>query len=163
MLLIIGFVFMIIGILGSFLPFLPGPSISWLGLLLLYFTDAVAVNYWILGITFFITVLISILDYAIPSRGTKKFGGSIYGIWGTNIGLIVGLFAPIPFGLIIGPFVGAFVGELIYDNKDHHRAFKAAAGSFIGLLVSSFMKFVICMIYLGIFVWIVWTYKTTLF
>jgi uncharacterized protein YqgC (DUF456 family) len=163
LLLIIGFAFMIIGILGSFMPILPGPSISWLGLVLLYFTNAVTVNYWILGITLLITFIISVLDYVIPSKGTKKFGGSSYGIWGTNIGLIVGIFAPIPFGFIIGPFVGAFVGELIFDYKDHGRAFKAATGSFIGFLASSFMKFVVCMMYLGLFLWIVWENKSELF
>lgn len=162
LLLIIGFAFMIIGILGSFMPILPGPSISWLGLVLLYFTNAVTVNYWILGITLLITFIISVLDYVIPSKGTKKFGGSTYGIWGTNIGLIVGIFAPIPFGFIIGPFVGAFVGELIFDYKNHGRAFKAATGSFIGFLASSFMKFVVCMMYLGLFLWIVWENKSEL-
>lgn len=163
LLLIIGFVFMIVGIFGSFMPVLPGPSISWLGLLLLYFTTVVPVNYWILGITFFITVAISVLDYVIPAKGTKKFGGSSYGIWGTNIGLIVGIFAPIPFGFIIGPFVGAFIGELLYDYKDHSRAFKAATGSFLGFLAGSFMKFVICMMYLGLFFWIVWENRSGLF
>lgn len=163
LLLIVGFVFMILGVFGSFLPVLPGPSISWLGLVLLYFTDAVAVSYWILGITFLNTVAISILDYVIPAKGTKKFGGSSYGIWGTNIGLIVGVFAPIPFGFIIGPFAGAFIGELIYDYKDHGRALKAATGSFIGFVAGSFMKFVVCMMYFGLFLWIVWENKSNLF
>jgi len=163
LLLIFGFTFMIVGVFGSFMPVLPGPSISWLGLVLLYFTKAVVVNYWIIGITLLITVLISVLDYVIPARGTKKFGGSSYGIWGTNIGLVVGIFAPIPFGFIIGPFVGAFIGELMYDYKDHGRALKAATGSFIGFLASSFMKFVVCMMFLGLYVWLVWEHKSALF
>lgn len=163
LLLIISFTLMIIGVFGSFMPVLPGPSLSWLGLLLLYFTNAVTTNYWILGITLLITIIISVLDYVIPAKGTKKFGGSSYGVWGTNIGLIVGLFAPIPFGFIIGPFVGAFIGELMYDHKDQGRALKAATGSFIGFLASSFMKFLICMAYLGLFLWIVWTHKLDFF
>ncbi|WP_310559443.1 DUF456 domain-containing protein [Flavobacterium sp.] len=163
LILTIGFAFIIIGIFGSFMPVLPGPSLSWFGLVLLYFTNAVPANYWILGISLLITIIVSVLDYVIPAQGTKKFGGSSYGIWGTNIGLIVGICAPIPFGFIIGPFVGAFIGELVYDYKDHDRAFKAAAGSFLGFLAGSFMKFVICMIYLGLFVWIVWENKSRLF
>jgi uncharacterized protein YqgC (DUF456 family) len=163
LLLIIAFALMVLGVFGSFLPVLPGPSLSWVGLVLLYFTNAVPANYWILGISFFITVVVSVLDYIIPAKGTQKFGGSSYGIWGTNIGLIVGILAPIPFGFIIGPFVGAFVGELLYDYKDHGRAFKAATGSFVGFLASSFMKFVLCMMYLGLFFWIVWQYKSELF
>ncbi|MFV8368573.1 DUF456 domain-containing protein [Flavobacterium sp. LB2R40] len=163
LLLVLGFMCMILGVFGSFLPVLPGPSVSWVGLVLLYFTKAVPANYWILGIAFLITVIISVLDYVIPAKGTKKFGGSTYGIWGTNIGLIIGILAPVPFGFIIGPFVGALIGELIYDFKDHNRAFKAAAGSFAGFLASSFMKFVVCVMYLGLFVWIVWNYKSQLF
>lgn len=159
-LLTIGLVCMVLGILGSFLPVLPGPGLSWLGILLLYCTDAVAMNYWILGITLLVTVAISILDYLIPAKGTKQFGGSSYGVWGTNIGLVVGIFAPVPFGFIIGPFVGAFVGEMIYNSTDHKRALKAATGSFIGFLASSFMKFVVCMIFFGLFIAIAWKYRS---
>ncbi len=163
LLLFIGFILMILGVFGSFMPVLPGPSCSWVGLLLLYFTNAIPTNYWILGITLLLTIVLTVLDYTIPAKGTKKFGGSSYGIWGTNIGLVVGIFAPIPFGFIIGPFVGAFVGELIYDSKDHNRALKAATGSLIGFLASSFMKFVVCMMFLGLFLWIVWQHKSLLF
>lgn len=163
LLLILGFLCVFTGIFGSFLPVLPGPSISWIGLLLLYFTSAVPANYWILGIALIITIVISILDYVIPSRGTKKFGGSSYGIWGTNIGLILGILTPVPLGFLIGPFIGALIGELVFDFKDHKRALKAATGSFIGLLASSFMKFVVCVMYLGLFLTIVWQYKSELF
>ena len=161
--LILAFFFFLCCLIGSFLLVLPGPSISWVGLALLYFTKAVPANYWILGIALLITLIISVLDYIIPAKGTKKFGGSSYGIWGTNIGLVIGIFAPVPFGFLIGPFVGALVGELIYDYKDHNRALKAAAGSFVGFLASSFIKFVICVMYFGLFVWIVWQYKSELF
>ena len=163
LLLTLGFICMILGIIGSFLPILPGPILSWMGLALLYFAPAVPINYYILGITLLLTVLISVLDFVIPSQGTKKFGGSSYGVWGTNIGLVIGIFAPIPFGFLIGPFVGALIGELIYDFKDHNRALKAAAGSFLGFLASSFMKFVFCVAYLGLFLWIAWDYKSKLF
>lgn len=163
LLLVLGFVCVILGLFGSFLPVLPGPSISWAGLALLYFTNAVPANYWILGIALLVTVFISVLDYVIPAKGTKRFGGSSYGIWGTNIGLVIGILSPIPFGFLIGPFLGALIGELIYDFKDHNRALKAASGSFVGFLASSFIKFVVCVMYLGLFVWIVWNYKSELF
>ena len=162
-LLILGFGCMIIGILGSILPVLPGPGISWLGLALLYFTNAIPANYWILGITFLITVVISYLDYIIPAKGTKHFGGSKYGIWGTNIGLVVGIIAPIPFGFLIGPFLGAFIGELIYDSKNQKRALRAATGSIVGFLASTFMQFLVCVLFLGLYVSIVWRYKDGLF
>jgi uncharacterized protein YqgC (DUF456 family) len=163
-LLVVGFICVIIGVFGSFLPVLPGPSISWVGLLLLYLTDAVPNNYWILGITLIVTIAMTVLDYVIPSKGTRKFGGSSYGVWGTNIGLIVGLFfIPIPFGFVLGAFAGAFIGELIYDKQDHKRALKAATGSFLGFLASAFMKFVICMVFLGMFIYVSWSYRDLLF
>ncbi len=163
LLLILGLICMIVGIFGSFIPILPGLSSSWVGLLLLYLTKAVENNYWILGITFTLMVIITILDYVIPAKGTKKFGGSSYGIWGTNIGLLVGILAPIPFGVIIGPFVGALIGELLYDSANHKRAFKAATGSLLGFLASSFVNFLFSIIYFGIFVVIVWQNRILLF
>jgi uncharacterized protein YqgC (DUF456 family) len=163
LLLIIGFVCMLIGILGSLIPVLPGPGISWTGIALLYFTNAIPVNYWVLGITLLVTVVISVLDYIIPAQGTKRFGGSKYGIWGTNIGLVIGILAPIPFGFLIGPFLGAFIGELFFDSKNHGRAIKAATGSFIGFLASTFIQFLVCLLFLGLFISLVWQYKSQLF
>lgn len=147
---------MLVGIAGSILPVLPGPTLSWVGILLLYLTPKIEFNYWILGITLIIAIAIAILDYVIPAKGTKKFGGSSYGVWGTNIGLVVGFFAPIPFGIIIGPFIGAFVGELIFDRNNHGRALKAATGSFLGFLAGAFIQFVVAIAYLGVFLGLVW-------
>ena len=163
LLVFLGLICMIIGILGSFLPVLPGMPSCWIGLLLLYMTESVENNYWILGITLLLTIIISILAYVIPAKGTKRYGGSSYGIWGTNIGLIVGIFAPIPFGFIIGPFVGAFLGELLYDSQNHKRALRAATGSFIGFLASSFINFMFCIMFFGLFITIVWQNRASLF
>tara|TARA_R110002124_G_scaffold60577_2_gene166172 strand:- start:157 stop:621 length:465 start_codon:yes stop_codon:yes gene_type:complete len=154
---------MLIGVLGSILPVLPGPGISWLGLVLLYFTNTVPVNYWILGITLVLTLVISYLDYIIPAKGTKHFGGSKHGIWGTNIGLVLGIIAPIPFGFLIGPFLGALIGELIYDSKNKKRAFRAATGSIIGFLASTFMQFLVCLLFFGLYISLVWRHKEGLF
>jgi hypothetical protein len=162
-LLLISFLLMLVGILGSVLPVLPGPPISWVGLLLLYLTQAVPMNYMILAITFIVALVIAILDYVIPAQGTKRFGGSKYGIWGTNIGLVIGLLAPIPLGFIIGPFVGAFVGELMNDATDSKKALKAATGSFIGFLASTFMKFVVAIVFFGLYSAKVWEYRQVFF
>ena len=155
-LLSVGLICMIVGIIGSFLPVLPGTPLSWLGLLLLSLTSAVPINYWLLSITGFIMIVVTFLEFYIPVKGTKHFGGSKYGIWGTNIGIVVGLIAPIPFGVIIGPFVGAFIGELINNAKNPKGALKAAFGSFLGFLASTFISVMISLIYLGIFIYLFW-------
>lgn len=161
-LLILGFILCLVGIIGSFLPVLPGPPVSWVGLLLLYLTNAVPDDWWFLGITAGVALFVFAMDYVIPAMGTKKFGGTRAGMIGTTIGLIVGIIAPIPFGIIIGPFLGAFLGEL--SNKaDNKTALKAAFGSFLGFLTGAFMKFVVTMIFLGLFIKVVWEYKGELF
>ena len=152
-LLILGICLLIVGIIGSILPALPGLPLSWLGLLCLFFIPEIETNYWLLGITLVITIVLSILDYFIPAKGTKMFGGTSYGIWGTNIGLVVGLFFP-PLGFLFFSFLGAFIGELIYNSQDKKRALNAAFGSFIGFLAGTFMKVFYGFILLGIFIWI---------
>ncbi|MGM1057113.1 MAG: DUF456 domain-containing protein [Bacteroidota bacterium] len=155
-------ILMVIGILGSILPVLPGVPICWVGLLVFYLVPSVPVNYWFLGITFFIAVLIYALNLIIPAMGTKRYGGSRSGMIGATIGLVIGLFSPIPFGVIIGPFVGAFIGELI--NKSNRKsALKAAYGSFIGFLASSFMELVVAFSFLLLFLWKVWEFKAVIF
>lgn len=163
-LLIIGFLFMIVGILGSFLPVLPGPSISWIGLLLLYLTKAVPDNWWVLGTTLAIALVVFALDYIIPAMGTKKFGGTKAGMIGTTLGLLVALLFPIlgPLGIIIWPFIGALVGELL-NKADKKTATKAAFGSFLGFLTGTFLKFMVTIIYLGLFIATAWDYKGALF
>jgi uncharacterized protein YqgC (DUF456 family) len=161
-LLIIGFLLMLLGILGSFLPVLPGPPVSWVGLLMLHLTKALPDDWWFLGITGVVALVIFTLDYIIPVIGTKKFGGTKAGMIGTTLGLVVGLLAPIPGGIIIGPFVGAFLGELS-AKADNKTALKAAFGSFLGFLTGAFMKFVVAIIFIGLFIGKVWEYREALF
>ena len=159
LLLITAFVFVILGIIGSFLPIIPGPITSWAGLLILHLTYTVPINKSFLITTFIVALLVWILDYIIPAIGTKRFGGSKYGVIGTSLGLIIGLIAPIPGGIIIGPFLGAIMGELVYQNNSE-RALKAAFGSFIGFLTSTFIKFIVAVVYFGFFISIAWSYKS---
>ncbi len=148
-LVIIGFLFCVLGIIGSFLPVLPGPFTSWIGLLILHFTDAVPQNWTFLGITLGVAILVWVLDYIVPALGTKKFGGTKYGMIGSSLGLIIGLIFMGPLGIIIGPFAGAFIGEFIRDSSETSKALKAAFGSFIGFLAGTFIKFIVA----GIFLW----------
>ena len=163
-LLVLGFILMLVGILGSFLPVLPGPPISWVGLLLLYTTSAITMNWTFLGITLAIALVVFGLDYVIPAIGTKKFGGTKAGVIGTTVGLLVALIFPIlgPFGIIIWPFVGALVGELL-NKADKKTATKAAFGSFLGFLTGTFLKFMVAIVYLGLFISEAWEHSNALF
>jgi uncharacterized protein YqgC (DUF456 family) len=156
----LGLFFIILGIIGSFIPVLPGPITSWIGLLLIHLTNVIPYNWTFILTTFTIALFVYILDYIIPALGTKKFGGSKYGIIGTTIGLIVGLIFLGPFGIIIGPFIGALTGELIYDNQNSNRALKAAFGSLIGFLFSTGLKFIVSIIYAGLFLSKIWEMKS---
>jgi len=161
-LIIISVLFMALGVIGSFLPVLPGPLTSWVGLLILHLTDAIPMDSSFLIITLIIAILIWVLDYIIPAIGTKRFGGTKYGMIGTTLGLIIGLLSPIPGGIIIGPFLGALIGELI-NKSDSKTALKAALGSFIGFITSTFIKFIVAVIYFGLFIGILWDYKNAIF
>jgi hypothetical protein len=137
-LLILGIIFMIIGIIGCLVPVLPGPPLSFLGLISLHlsrfghFTTPILIT---LGV---ITIVVTIMDYIVPVWGTKKFGGSKYGTKGATIGLIIGFFLG-PLGIILGPLIGAFVGEMIFKD-DLSYAFKAGFGSLLGFLTGIGLK-----------------------
>ena len=161
-LLITAGIFMILGILGSFLPVLPGVPLSWIGLLLFFLIPGIGINYLFLGITLAIAILFYVLNLIIPAMGTKKFGGSRKGMIGATIGLLVGIFAPFPFAILICPFIGAFAGELI-NKSDSRTAGKAAFGSFVGLLASSFMEFIVTFAFLILFLYQFWNYKELIF
>lgn len=155
---------MFVGIIGSFLPVLPGPIMSWIGLLLLYLTKTVENNWLFIGITLVVALLVFALDYIIPVMGTKKFGGSKAGMIGTTVGLLIAIFFPIfgIFGIIIWPFIGALVGELL-NKAESDKAVKAAFGSFLGFLTGTFLKFVIAIIFLGFFLSTFWQNKEAFF
>src|ERR1700754_4149245 len=110
LLIALGIILVIVGIIGSFLPLIPGPPIAYAGLLIQQFREPAPFTLTFLLIWVGIVVISLVLDYVIPAWGTKKYGGSKYGVWGSTIGLLLGFFLG-PWGIIIGPFIGAFVGE----------------------------------------------------
>jgi len=137
----LGIIFIISGILGCVLPVLPGPPLSYDGLLLLHFTSKFQFESRFLIIWAIITALVYALDYVIPAIGTKKFGGSKWGVWGSVIGLVVGIFFFPPFGIIIGPFAGAVIGELS-SGKESGAALKSGFGSFVGFMAGTLIKLI---------------------
>ena len=121
----------IIGIIGSIAPALPGPPISWVGMLILYFWGGTngageTMSLSILLIWLAIVILVTILDYVVPAYFTKLTGGSKYASIGTTVGLIAGLFIP-PVGMILGSLLGA-----------------SAFGAFLGFLAGTGMKLIVC-------------------
>jgi hypothetical protein len=137
---VIGGILMLAGIIGCLLPLIPGPPLSFSGLLLLQLRETAPFTSKFLIIWAVIVIAITVLDYLVPIYGTKRFGGTKYGLWGCTIGLIAGFwFGPI--GIIAGPFLGALLGEWL-GNRNSDQALKAAIGSFVGFLVGTVIKLI---------------------
>ena len=139
--IVIGSILMLVGLVGCIIPVLPGPPLSFVGLLLLQLTSEPPFTWTFLIIWLVITGIVTVLDYTIPVFGAKKYGGSKKGVWGAIIGLIAGIFFFPPLGIIIGPVVGALIGELV-AGKNTKDASKAAIGSFVGFLIGTTLKLV---------------------
>lgn len=135
----LGVVLTVAGIAGCILPFIPGPPLSYIALVVLLIVDKNTFTSQFLIAWFLVTIAVTLLDYYVPVWGTRKFGGSSKGVWGATIGLVAGIFIFPPFGIIAGPFLGAFVGELI-EGKDTQAALRSGFGSFIGFIAGTVMK-----------------------
>lgn len=144
----------IVGIVGCFVPVLPGPPISYLGLLIIYWLAPGEISAVALTVYALVTIVTVILDYIIPSLGVKYFGGTKFGKWGSVIGTLIGL-QYFPIGLILGPFFGAFIGELI-GRQGRREAFMSGVGSLLGFLFGVLLKFVVCVYFLCVTLASVW-------
>lgn len=142
LLLVIAFILMLIGIIGCIVPGLPGTPIAYAGLWIAQITERVDFSWKFLLIWGIVVIVVSALDYIVPAWGTKQFGGTKWGAWGSTIGVFVGLFFG-AIGVIIGPLVGAIIGEL-FAGKQLEQAIKAGWGSFIGILFGTIIKLVAC-------------------
>ncbi|MDD4848731.1 MAG: DUF456 domain-containing protein [Bacteroidales bacterium] len=142
LLIIIGFILIILGIIGAVAPVLPGPPLCWLSLVCLECTNYYDINNWVLIITGLFMLIITFLDYWIPAAGTKFFGGSKAGVWGSMVGVVAALLLfgiTGIVGIILFPFLGALVGEMMVE-KPLEQSFKAATGALLGFLAGTLMK-----------------------
>lgn len=141
LLLIIGIILLISGLVGCIIPLIPGPPLSFVALLMLQLRSEPPFSTWFLIIMAVIVIAVTIIDYLIPLWGTKRIGGTKYGMWGATIGLFLGIFFFPPWGIIIGPFAGAYIGEII-NNQNSDKALISALGSFVGFLTGTLLKLV---------------------
>lgn len=144
---VVAVVLMIAGLTGSVVPLLPGPPLSYAGLLVLQLREDAPFTLRFMLIWLFVTVAVQVLDYILPVVATKRFGGTRYGVWGSTIGLIAGFWLG-PVGIIAGPFAGALIGEMLYSGNSD-KAIRAAVGSFIGFIFSTLTKLIVC----GLMAW----------
>lgn len=154
LLLIAGIACLFTGLAGAILP-LPGPALSFFGLVLLHISKFAEFSQTTLYTLGFITVVIGLLDYYIPVWGTKKFGGTRYGAIGATVGLLVGFFFIPAIGIFIGTFLGALFGELIGGAK-LGIALKSAIGSFVGFLTGIVIQILLCLVMIGFAVMELW-------
>ena len=144
-LIVLAIILAVIGIIGSVVPGLPGPPLSWAGLLLAFLSHKVGgadMTLTFVLIWLGVTVIVSILDYTVPAKFTKLAGGSKAGSRGALIGMLIGIFLT-PIGMIPCSLAGAFLAELFQEDKTAGQALKAALGTFAGFLVGTGMKLVV--------------------
>ena len=143
-LIAVALILMLIGLVGAIVPGIAGPPFSFLGLLTVSFVNGVNHSTEFLVVMGLIAAVVFALDYVVPAWGTKQLGGTQAGVRGSTIGLILGLLVTLVFpigfiALLLGPFIGAYVGEKSAGTDDH-KAWKAAFGSFVGFLVGTGLK-----------------------
>lgn len=143
------------GLIGTVVPNVPGVPMIFGGIWLAAALD----NYQHLGVVWLIILgVLAVLgvatDFIAASLGAKRVGASSTAVWGASIGTLVGMFFGLP-GLILGPFVGALIGELV-SSKSVLRSAHVGIGTWLGLLFGALVKLVISltMVALAAGVWL---------
>lgn len=147
-------ILILVGILGTFLPVLPGLILCFGGLLLYKFGADATLPMAYIYIFGIVTVLSMLLDYIVPARLNRKYGGTKWGSIGAVMGAILGLFfIPIPLGFLIGMFLGVWLAELLHDRNNHRKALNSAKGALIGFLYSTALNLSIGIAMLIVVLW----------
>lgn len=136
---VVGVLTLVLGVIGCFVPVLPGPPLAYVSLLMLQLGPEKPFSLKFMLITGAIVLAVTVLDYIAPALGTKKWGGSRFGMLGALIGIVLGLFVFPPFGFLIFPLLGAMTGEIL-NGADTNKALKSAVGTLIGLVFGTVMK-----------------------
>ena len=153
-LIVLAIVLALVGLVGAVVPGIAGTPFSFLALLALSFVNGIDYSTGFLVAMGIIGAVVFAMDYVVPVWGTKKLGGSKAGVRGSTIGLILGLIITFlfPVGFIVillGPFLGAYIGEKMAGTDDH-LAWRSAFGSFVGFLLGTGIKLIyagVCIFY----------------
>ena len=139
--IIIAFLLLLFGIFGAFFPVIPGPPLSFFGILLIsYLTDFTHITFDNLIYLAVIALLITFLDYWLQILSVKIFGGGKHSLIGVIVGLLFGLFIFPPFGVFLGPFFGAYLGALYETDFNFLSSLKIAFGAIVGFISGIIMK-----------------------
>ena len=138
-----GWMLLALGLIGCFVPLIPGPPVAFCSLLVaLVVGDHSSPTMNCLVIAGVVTAVVTVLDYVVPAWGAAKFHCSCGGTFGCFVGTIVGLFF-LPIGIIAGPFLGALLGELLAGKKLGSSLF-GALGALVGFLTGILLKVFCC-------------------
>ncbi len=143
---VLSFLLLVGGIAGCVLPILPGAPLGYAGLLLLHFTGRADFSTTQLMTWLIIVVVLQVVDFITPLLGSKYTGGTSFGNRGCVAGTLIGMFF-LPWGIIVGPFIGAVAGEML-GGSDLPHAIRAGVGSLIGFLVGTLLKVIVCFYFL---------------
>ena len=141
-LVVSGIVLLAAGLVGCVLPILPGPPLSYVGLVLLWGARSWEAHTF--GTTTMLllgglAIVVTVLDYVAPVIGAQRFGASRAGVWGSVVGMIIGMIFFPPFGMLVGAFLGAVAGE-VASGKLGYEALRAAFGVFVGTVAGIVLK-----------------------
>jgi uncharacterized protein YqgC (DUF456 family) len=138
--IVIGSILMLLGLAGSILPILPGPPLSFIGLFVLalskHFSPPLTPTLVI--ILAIVTILVIVMDYMIPLLRAKRYGASKWGVWGSVLGMAIGIFWS-PFAMLVGAFIGAVVVEWLVGKKKG-EALRAGWGVVMGTLFATILR-----------------------
>lgn len=144
-------ILMLIGLIGSILPILPGIPLAWVGLLIYAIgTDFQRISIVTTIVFLVITLVVMAAGYFAPMIGAKKYKASRGGIIGSFLGLIIGIIVFNVWGLILGPFLGALAGELIV-KKPPEQAVKSAFGTLVGFIAGTLLQVIVILVMAGFF------------
>lgn len=140
-----------LGLAGSILPLIPGPLIIFAACVAHSLLRAQsAMSWWGIGIELLLVVVTYAIEFASGAVGTKFFGGSKWAIWGVFVGGIIGMFFSLP-GLILGPIIGAFAFEMLFDRKQVRAAAKSTWGTVVGTGIGYVARLIVAIIMVIIF------------